>query len=77
MLNELVEELEARLNSIGRASGCPISLLPQFSVDPTPAHLSVTEAIASATQTLGLSCSACPAAPAMTPKKWGAGGPWA
>ena len=60
VLNELVEELEARLNSISRASGCPISLLPQFSVDPTPAHLSVTEAIASATQTLGLSCSALP-----------------
>ena len=60
VLNELVEELEGRLNSISRASGCPISLLPQFSVDPTPAHLSVTDAIANAAQTLGLSCSALP-----------------
>ncbi len=60
VLNDLVEELEARLNSISRASGCPISLMPQFSVDPTPAHLSVTEAIAASTQTLGLSCSALP-----------------
>ena len=60
VLNELVEELEGRLNSISRASGCPISLLPQFSVDPTPAHLSVTDAIANSAQTLGLSCSALP-----------------
>jgi len=60
VLNELVEELEGRLNSISRASECPISLLPQFSVDPTPAHLSVTDAIANSAQTLGLSCSALP-----------------
>ena len=30
VLNELVEELEVRLNSISRASGCPISLLPSI-----------------------------------------------
>jgi N-carbamoyl-L-amino-acid hydrolase len=60
VLSELVEDLESRLRSISRASGCPISLLPQFSVDPTPAHLSVTEAIAASAQTLGLSCSALP-----------------
>ena len=60
VLSELVEDLESRLRSISRASGCPISLLPQFSVDPTPAHLSVTEAIAASAQTLGLSCSTLP-----------------
>ena len=60
VLSELVEDLESRLRSISRASGCPITLLPQFSVDPTPAHLSVTEAIAASAQTLGLSCSALP-----------------
>ncbi len=60
VLSELVEDLESQLHSISRASGCPISLLPQFSVDPTPAHLSVTEAIAASAQTLGLSCSALP-----------------
>ncbi len=60
VLSELVEDLESRLRSISRASGCPITLLPQFSVDPTPAHLSVTEAITASAQTLGLSCSALP-----------------
>ncbi len=60
VLNDLVEELEVRLNSISQVSGCPITLAPQFSVDPTPAHLSVTEAIAASAQTLGLSCSPLP-----------------
>ena len=60
ILEELVEELEARLNSISQANGCPITLVPQFSVDPTPAHLSVTEAIAASAEILGLSCSALP-----------------
>ena len=34
VLNELVEELEGRLNSISRASGCPISLLPNSALTP-------------------------------------------
>ncbi len=60
VLDQLVEELMQQVESIGAETGCPISVDPQFSVDPTPADAVVMATIAEASADLGLSHSHLP-----------------
>ena len=60
VLDELTDTLMNMLERIGATSGCAISLDPQFKVDPTPAHLTVQNAIRASAESLGLPNSDLP-----------------
>ncbi|PWL23251.1 MAG: Zn-dependent hydrolase [Synechococcus sp. XM-24] len=60
VLSSLSAQLEERLASIAEASGCSVTMEPQFSVDPTPAAPLLMEAIAASASALGFSHSALP-----------------
>ena len=60
VLDQLVSSLEAELERISTATGCPIRLEPQFQVEPTPADAMVMSTIASVATDLGLNWSGLP-----------------
>ena len=60
VLDQVVASLEAELERISNATGCPIRLEPQFQVEPTPADAMVMSTIASVATDLGLNWSGLP-----------------
>lgn len=60
VLDSLVLELRSRVQTIASTSGCPISVEPQFAVEPTPADPRVMGLISSCADRLGLSHSVLP-----------------
>ena len=60
VLDQVVSSLEAELERIFNATGCPIRLEPQFQVEPTPADAMVMSTIASVATDLGLNWSGLP-----------------
>jgi N-carbamoyl-L-amino-acid hydrolase len=60
VLSALTVELQRRLALIAEASGCRVTMEPQFSVDPTPADPALMDAIEAAATELSFSHSALP-----------------